>query len=329
MAAPPAEPLLQHKYRELVSQHFGRFLDALFAEFTGIHFHIAWTPALPRQWDTDTLPTGCSVCRRLTSAPLLPDCRTCGSRQLARTLSADGDGHCFTCRLGVRNYWVPIRVRTETLGIAYLQALDHSAARRPARVVRHRIPRADARAMDRPEFTRSARFLRLIVQHVQTATLADLRKADLTSARRAVLALEKEQTRLRKTLGRHLPPAPECPRPSGPESHPDQIVHRLLQCIEQNYGKPITLKQCAGKLGMNPAYSSNLFSQAVGVPFKTYLTDLRLAKAKELLGDPARTVSEVACAVGYASENRFRLAFKQATGLCPRLWRETMQTSPA
>ena len=65
------------------------------------------------------------MCCRLAGSPLLQECRTCGPRQLARTLSADGDGHRFTCRLGVRNYWIPIRVRDQTLGIAYLQALEH------------------------------------------------------------------------------------------------------------------------------------------------------------------------------------------------------------
>ena len=102
----------------------------------------------------------------------------------------------------------------------------------------------------------------------------------------------------------------------------------MIERIELDYGKPITLQHYARELGMNAAYVSALFSRAMGVPFKTYLTRLRLRKAKELLGDPAKTVSEVAYAVGYASENRFRLAFKKAIGLCPRLWRETMQTNP-
>jgi AraC-like DNA-binding protein len=45
---------------------------------------------------------------------------------------------------------------------------------------------------------------------------------------------------------------------------------------------------------MNAAYLSALFSQAVGTPFRSYLAV-------------------------------FRLAFKQATGLRPKSWRETMQ----
>ena len=272
------------------------------------------------------------MCCRLTGSPLLPDCRTCGPRQLARALSADGDGHRFTCRLGVRNYWLPIRVRDETLGLAYLQALEHSPARplarkRSARAAQKRFTAAGATVLSRLRFSRAARFLQHIVKHVQSATLSDLRKADLTSAGRAVLALEKEQARLHQMLQRHLPAFPQVARPSGPESHAEQIVHRLLERIELDYGKPITLQQYARELGMNAAYVSDLFSRAIGVPFKTHLTKLRMDKARELLGDPAKTAADVAYAVGYASENRFRLAFKKATGLCPSLWRATMQTS--
>jgi AraC-like DNA-binding protein len=339
----PSDPLLQSKYRKLIHKQLDRHLDKLFAEFTGLHFHITWAPLPPHEWDTLSLPTACSVCCRLSGAPLLKDCWTCGPKQLARALSADGDGHHFTCRLGVLNYWFPIRVRGATLGIAYLQALDR---RPPPKTVQihcdlgprlangkratlgNNRHRKDARHVSWAEFARAARLLLLIVQHVQTASLADLRKADLTNAGRAVLALEKEQTRLHRTLQRHLPPTSQVPRGSGPESHTDQIVHRVLKGIEVDYGKPVTLQQYARELGMNAAYLSGLFSHALGVPFKTYLTEVRMTKAKGLLEDQAKTASDVAFAVGYASENRFRLAFKKATGLSPKFWRETMQTNP-
>ena len=54
-----------------------------------------------------------------------------------------------------------------------------------------------------------------------------------------------------------------------------------------------------------------------------------MEKARELLGDPAKTISQIASAVGYASANRFRLAFKSVTGISPRLWRETLQMNPS
>lgn len=323
----PETRFLQSKYRTLIRRHLGRLLDKLFAEFTGLHFHISWAPAPPREWATQALPAGCSVCSRLCGSPLPPECRVCGPRQLAQALGPNGAGHRFTCRRGVRNYWIPIRVRGATLGLAYLQALDHAPAGRPGRKRSTRTARrrADAIVMSRLKFLRATRLLRLIVQHVQTSSLADLRKADLTNAGRAVLALENEQARLHEALERHLPASPQIVRCSGPESHPEQIVRELMTCVEQNYARPLTLRQCAARLGMNAAYLSALFSRVAGVPFKSHLTALRMEKARGLLSDPARTVSEIAYAVGYASENRFRNIFKKQTGLAPKLWRETLR----
>lgn len=329
---PPWDRLLLRKYQELVRRHLSHILDQIFAEFTSLHFDIAWRLPSAKDWDVHTLPVGCSVCCRLSGAPQIPECRTCGSKQLATTLASDR-GHNFTCRLGVRNYWIPIRVRNETLGIAYLQALEHpidTPRGRNGSLAAGRASQRQAGAivMNRVKFARAARFLGLIIQHVQTASLSDLRKADLSSAGRAVVALEREQTRLHEALQRHLPAAPPVPRSSGPESHAEKVVHALLERIELDYAKPVTLKRLARDLGMNGAYLSALFSQAVGIPFKHYLTELRLQKARELLGDSTKTASEVAFAVGYSSEDRFRFAFKKATGLSPRAWRETMQTHP-
>ena len=311
-------------------RHLSTFLDELLAEFTGLHFHISWAPSKPDAWDARTLPTGCSKCCRLTGSSLLSDCRECGQQQLARTLEADGKGHGFTCRLGVRNYWLPIRIRGETLGLAYLQALAHSL-NRPASItplnctVSHHLEPPDARVMSQSNFARATRLLQLIIRHAQTATLADLRETDLISTRCVVTALEMEQARRHKALPRQLPPASRTLDLPGPESRPEQVVHRLLEHIEQDYPQPITLRGYARDLGMNAAYLSALFSRAVGVPFKAYLTELRLEKAKALLADPAKTATDVAYAVGYASESRFRTVFRKATGLCPRLWRETMR----
>ncbi len=158
-----------------------------------------------------------------------------------------------------------------------------------------------------------------MVHYAQTLDLAELRQADLNSARHAVTALESERRRLREELGRMMPaeagtPNGGTPNASGPENRTDQVAHAALAIVHRQYAQPLTLKLCARRLGLNAACLSALLSRAVGVPFKAYLTELRLQKARELLADPNRHVSEVAGAVGYSSDNRFRLAFKKATG---------------
>ncbi len=313
----PGERLLQSKYRVLTQKHLSRLLDTLFAEFTRLHFHVAWSPTASRNWDSRSLPTGCSVCCRIAGTRLAaqPTCQVCGPKQLGRALASEGDGISFRCRLGVLNHWFPLRVRDVMIGIAYLQALDGTQPGNPRRT---QSARAATTVSSQSEFRRASRLLRLIVQHVQTLDLAELRKAELTTAGRAVVALEKEQARLHAALQRHLPGFPQVPLRAEAQSHPEQIVRELAAFVEQDYASPITLHRCADKL----------FSRAVGRSFKTYLTELRMEKAKALLRDPGRNVSQVATAVGYASENRFRVAFKKATGLAPKLWRETMRLNP-
>ena len=182
--------------------------------------------------------------------------------------------------------------------------------------------------MSRLKFDRAARFLRLIVQHVQTSGLADLQQEDLANVRRALQVFENVQTRLRKKLNGLLPAFRETPPVAQPESRPKQMVRAVLDRIQRDYAQPLTLRKCADDLQLNAAYLSHLFSSAIGLPFKTCLTEVRVEKARELLGDPARNISQIAKAVGYASANRFRLAFKGVTGISPRLWRETLQINP-
>lgn len=330
--APPAisatdlatRSLLQKHYQDLTRQHLGDVGRTLFADLTGLHFHIVWTPLRPSH-NRSPLPTACSVCCRLANSAPTPHCATCGPKHLELARGAGWRGHRFTCSLGVSNYCFPITVRGLVVGVAFVQALDKAN-----QVLRHHLrqqpARAGARLYSRSEFNRAVQLLRLIAQNAEAATLAVLGKADLTRFRQAMAAMQQEQERLHQHINRLLPA--DNPLPAAPHPPPPPIVQRMLEYLHQHYAQPITLRQCAGTLGRNAAYLSDLFAQAVGLPFKTYLTELRLEKSKQLLADPDKNVSEVAQATGYASENRFRIAFKKATGLSPKLWRDTMQTNP-
>ncbi len=155
--------------------------------------------------------------------------------------------------------------------------------------------------------------------------MADLSLSDLERARRALLELQTVTTRLRGELNGLVPAFNK----SGPliesANHTDRAVQAAVEYLQQHHSDRLTLQQCADKLRLNAAYLSAQFSRAVGIPFKAYLTELRIEKARSLLGDPGRNVAEVAYAVGYTSENRFRLAFRKVTGLAPRIWRETLR----
>jgi AraC-like DNA-binding protein len=316
------DPLLQERYRQLTRKHLTGLCERLFAEFTGLRFHIAWAPSPPYGWDAKALPAGCALWRHGMGAKGRPPelCRSCGPKHLARALNGRGRGRHFTCRLGLRNYWFPIRVRGLTVGLAYLQAL---ASRSSGKAAPQRSAGAGAKLLPQSDFRRAGRLLRLIVQYAQIQDLAQLRKDDLAHVSHAVTALETEQARLHGELGRLVPLSAVTLSAARPETHAQQLVQAALEIVHQNYSRPLTLAECARRLRMNASYLCDLFSRAVRMPFKAYLTELRLEKAKQLLADPARNISEVALATGYGSENRFRKVFKRATGLSPKSWRET------
>jgi YesN/AraC family two-component response regulator len=181
------------------------------------------------------------------------------------------------------------------------------------------------RKSSRTDFCWAAALLRLFVRYVEAATALALRNLELAKEHQQTTEHEHEETKLRAELRRRLPGILGETGRAEEESHTEQLVHRMLDYIHKGYPRPITLKECARDLEFNAAYLSALFSRTVGVPFKSYLTRLRLEKAKELLSDPTRRVSDVAFAVGYSSANRFRLAFKAATGLAPVTWRSSLQ----
>jgi AraC-like DNA-binding protein len=319
-----ADQALLTKYRRLTQGHLNSLLKRLFAEFTGLHFRIAWAPPTPEEWSARALPTGCSTCCRLAGTRLgaQPICGRCGARQLARALATDGEGHRFLCRLGVWNYWLPVRVRGVTLGIVYLQALSDTEGGHARRVASGDVA---TEGLSGPQFRRAGRLLRLIVQHVQALDLAVLREEDLTKALQALSTIEQVEARLRQEPPSLLsfPGKARFPSPSG--SRAERIVQALLSRIHHEYAQALTLKKCARDLKINAAYLSHLFSQAVGLSFKAYLTGFQVQKAQELLEDAANTITQVAAAVGFASENRFRSAFKRITGMPPRQWRDTLR----
>lgn len=96
---------------------------------------------------------------------------------------------------------------------------------------------------------------------------------------------------------------------------------QVLAIIERDYAAPLSLEGLAKAVYLSPSYLSYLFSLEMGKTFKTHLTDVRMEKAAELLGDLSLKVYEVAERVGYTDTRYFGQVFKRATGLTPLQFR--------
>ena len=86
----------------------------------------------------------------------------------------------------------------------------------------------------------------------------------------------------------------------------------------------LSLQDAASRLNYSEAYICKLFKQQFDKNFITYLTELRVEKAKHLLADVAVNVRDVGQKVGFHDSSYFAKVFRRITGISPSEYRLTL-----
>ena len=102
----------------------------------------------------------------------------------------------------------------------------------------------------------------------------------------------------------------------------DPVVGRALRLLNNNVAHPWTVATLAADAGVSRALLARRFTELVGSPPMTYLTNLRLALAADRLLEPGTTIGAVAQEVGYSSAFALSAAFKRVRGVSPKVHRE-------
>jgi AraC-like DNA-binding protein len=97
----------------------------------------------------------------------------------------------------------------------------------------------------------------------------------------------------------------------------DPVVGTALRLLHEEPAAAWTLQRLAGACGVSRAALARRFTELVGEPPMSYLTDRRLALAADLLLEPGTTIGAVAQQVGYGSAFALSTAFKRVRGLSP------------
>ena len=92
----------------------------------------------------------------------------------------------------------------------------------------------------------------------------------------------------------------------------------IREYIDLHYMENITLEDLANHVYLSPAYISSIFKKETGENFNSYLTDVRLSKARELFKTSNATVAEAAEAVGYKDVRYFSALFYKTYGIKPK-----------
>lgn len=85
------------------------------------------------------------------------------------------------------------------------------------------------------------------------------------------------------------------------------------------------LGAAARALASTPRTLRRRFLAETGLHFRAFVMQARMQRALELLGNPARSIIQIALDVGFTSPSAFSYAFRRATGQTPRAFRAATQ----
>lgn len=108
------------------------------------------------------------------------------------------------------------------------------------------------------------------------------------------------------------------------EQYHSKIIEDILEYIQNNYTKKLTLKNLSDQFHFNYYYLSSFFSNHLHESFSDYLNRLRIEKSKELLKETELNISEIAYEIGYTEVAYFSKVFKKMTGLTPSQYRRKL-----
>lgn len=95
----------------------------------------------------------------------------------------------------------------------------------------------------------------------------------------------------------------------------------ILEYINSNFEKSMRLDDCASQFHINATYISRMFKKYTNVSFITYINELKIKKAVELLRDTDLSIKEIAQKVGYNNINYFYKSFKAIIGTTPKIFK--------
>ncbi|MCI3919950.1 response regulator transcription factor [Paenibacillus sp. TRM 82003] len=101
----------------------------------------------------------------------------------------------------------------------------------------------------------------------------------------------------------------------------ETVVKRMIDVIQRNYHENLKLETLAELLHYNSAYLGKVFKASTGEYFNTYVDQVRIAHAKELL-EQGMKVYQVAEKVGYANVDYFHSKFRKYVGTSPSAYKK-------
>jgi len=98
----------------------------------------------------------------------------------------------------------------------------------------------------------------------------------------------------------------------------------VVEFINDNLERNISLTELASLVRLSPTHFCKAFTRSMSMPPHQYQLRQRVDRAKLLLADTDRSITDVALATGYTASSNFATAFRKVTGVTPRAFQRSL-----
>ncbi|VFU08785.1 helix-turn-helix domain-containing protein [Methylocella tundrae] len=105
----------------------------------------------------------------------------------------------------------------------------------------------------------------------------------------------------------------------------DTKLRMVVEYIETNLHRNITLTELSGLVELTPRYFCGAFKQAMGRPPHQFQIEQRIERAKTLLHEPRLSLIDIALTVGFNSQSHLNDYFRRVVGVTPARYRAEMR----
>jgi AraC-like DNA-binding protein len=213
------------------------------------------------------------------------------------TAAAPSGPRTITCRLGLTETAVPIRMGNQLIGFLSTGLVFRN---KPT----------------------EAQFVRVAKQLAEWGIEADTKELRAAYFGTRVLSARQHESivKLLTIFAQHLSLISNQIVVQEQNNEPPFIA-RAKQFISDNQCEELSLNRVAKAVNMSSFYFCKKFKKFTGINFTEYITRMRIEKSRNLLLNPNLRISEIAYEVGFQSLTHFNRMFKRVLGSSPTDYR--------
>ena len=99
-------------------------------------------------------------------------------------------------------------------------------------------------------------------------------------------------------------------------------VSDVKEYLDVHYAERVSLDELSNRFFIDKYYLAKTFKNQFGLPISTYLQNIRITKAKQLLRFSDKTIETIGYEVGLGNPAYFSRVFKNIEGVSPSKYRE-------